>query len=60
MATKCKEKIVGREKTLNSGSGYHVMNNTCIHLRAKGPNIYMYRRGEYTNNPLEKYNNRKG
>jgi hypothetical protein len=38
---------------------YHVMNNTCIHLRAKGPNIYMYRRGEYTKNPLEKYNNRK-
>jgi hypothetical protein len=36
-----------------------VMNNTCIHLRAKGPNIYMYRRGEYIKNPLEKYNNRK-
>jgi hypothetical protein len=23
-----------------------VMNNTCIHLRAKDPNIYMYKRGE--------------
>jgi hypothetical protein len=23
-----------------------VMNSTCIHLRAKGPNIYIYRRGE--------------
>jgi hypothetical protein len=35
------------------------MNNTCIHLSAKGLNIYMYRRGEYTKNPLEKYNNKK-
>jgi hypothetical protein len=30
--------------TLICGSRYHVMNSTCIHLRAKGPNIYMYRR----------------
>jgi hypothetical protein len=31
--------------TLKTSSVYHVMNITCIHLRAKGPNIYMYRRG---------------
>jgi hypothetical protein len=37
-----------------------VMNSTYIHLRVRDPNIYMYRRGEYTKNPLEKYNNRKG
>jgi hypothetical protein len=35
------------------------MNSTCIHMRAGGLNIYMYIRGEYTKNPLEKYNNRK-
>jgi hypothetical protein len=34
------------------------MNSTYIHLRANSQNIYMYM-GEYTNNPLEKYNNRK-
>jgi hypothetical protein len=50
---------VGREKTLISGSVYHVINSTYIHLRVKGSHIYMYRRGEYTKNPLEKYNNRK-
>jgi hypothetical protein len=53
----------GREEkilTLNSGSVYHVRNNTCIHSRANDPNIYIYRRGEYTKNPLEKYNNIKG
>jgi hypothetical protein len=38
---------------------YHVRNNTCIHMRAGGPNIYMYRRGKYIKNPLEEYNNRK-
>jgi hypothetical protein len=37
-----------------------VMNSICIHLIANGLNIYMYRRGEYIKNPLEKYNNRKG
>jgi hypothetical protein len=37
-----------------------VMNSTCIHLRNKGSNIYIYKRGEYIKNPLEKYNNRKG
>jgi hypothetical protein len=36
-----------------------VMNSTCIHLRVRGLNIYMYKRGEYTKNPLKKYNNRK-
>jgi hypothetical protein len=39
---------------------YFVMISTYIYLRAKDPNIYMYRRGEYTKNPLEKYNNREG
>jgi hypothetical protein len=30
--------------TRKTGSIYHVMNNTCINLRTKDPNIYMYRR----------------
>jgi hypothetical protein len=51
--TKCKEKIVGREKTLISGSVYHVMNNTYIHLRTKGSHIYMYRRGRIYKEPPE-------
>jgi hypothetical protein len=42
-------KIVGREReetlTLICDCGYHVMNNTYIHLRVKVPNIYMYKRG---------------
>jgi hypothetical protein len=43
------EKICGkREETLISGYEYHVMNNTCIHLRTGGPNIYMYMKGKYT------------
>jgi hypothetical protein len=41
---KCKEKIMGRGKTLISDSVYHVMNTACIHLRVEGSNIYMYRR----------------
>jgi DNA-binding transcriptional regulator YdaS (Cro superfamily) len=32
---------------------YHVMNNTCIYLRFKGPNIYMYRRGRIYREPLK-------
>jgi hypothetical protein len=28
-----------------------VMNSTCIHLRVKGPNIYMYRRGRKYKEP---------
>jgi hypothetical protein len=28
-----------------------VMNNTCIHLRGKGLNIYMYRRGRIYKEP---------
>jgi hypothetical protein len=47
------------ERTLIFGSVYHVMNSTYIHLRTKDPNIYMYRRGEYIKNPLDKYNNKK-
>jgi hypothetical protein len=56
-----KERRRGEERKPNPnlGSVYHVMNSTCIYLRAKGLNIYMYRRGEYTKNPIEKYNNRK-
>jgi hypothetical protein len=57
---KCKEKIMGREKTLISGSVYYVMNITYIHMRTEDPNIYIYiyiciGRGKYTKNPLEKY-----
>jgi hypothetical protein len=37
--------------TLKTGFVYHVMNNTCIHLRAKGPNIYMYKRGRIYKEP---------
>jgi hypothetical protein len=50
LATKCSTRL-GRSGerettlTLKSGSVYHVMNITCIHLRAKDLNIYMYRRG---------------
>jgi hypothetical protein len=39
---------------------YSIINSTCIHLRVKGPNIYMYSRGRIYKEPLEKYNNRKG
>jgi hypothetical protein len=55
------ERQLGEERKPNHnfGSIYHVMNITCIHLRAKSPNIYMYRRGEYTKTPLKKYNNIK-
>jgi hypothetical protein len=36
------------------GSICHVMNSTCIHLRAKGLNTYMYRRGRiYKESPRE-------
>jgi hypothetical protein len=43
---KCRNR--GEEKitlTLKICSVYHVMNSTCIHLKDKCPNIYMYRRG---------------
>jgi hypothetical protein len=39
--------------TLIFGSIYYVMNNICIHLRAKGLNIYMYRRGRIYKEPPE-------
>jgi hypothetical protein len=35
------------------------MNITCIHLRVKGLNIYMYMMGRIYKEPLKKYNNRK-
>jgi hypothetical protein len=43
----------GGEKklTLVCGFVYHVMNSTCIHLRAEGPNIYLYMRGRIYKEP---------
>jgi hypothetical protein len=49
-----------RTLTLICGSVYHVKNSTCIQLRTKGLNIYMYKRGRIYKEPLEKYNNKKG
>jgi hypothetical protein len=40
-------------QTLKFGSVYHVMNNTCIHLRVRGLNIYMCRRGRIYKEPPE-------
>jgi hypothetical protein len=54
-----KKKILGGKETLISSSVYHVTNDTCMHLRHKGSNIYMYRRGRIYKEPHEKYNNRK-
>jgi hypothetical protein len=48
-----------RTLTLICGFVYHVINITYIHMRARGPDVYIVQEGEYTNNPLEKYNNRK-
>jgi hypothetical protein len=45
--------------TLKTGSVYHVINSTCIHLKVKSPNIYMYRRGRICKKSPKKYNNRK-
>jgi hypothetical protein len=62
-ATKCKEKLWEEKEetlTLICGSGYHVMNSTCIHLRVRARICTCIGGGEYTKNPLEKYNNRKG
>jgi hypothetical protein len=36
-----------------------VINSTYIYLRDRGSYIYICTGGEYTKNPLEKYNNRK-
>jgi hypothetical protein len=49
-----------RTLTLICGSVYHVKNSTCIQLRTKDLNIYMYKRGRIYKEPLEKYNNKKG
>jgi hypothetical protein len=40
------QRRLGEERKTNPNFGfvYHVMNNTCIYLRAKRLNIYMYRR----------------
>jgi hypothetical protein len=35
----------------NFGSVCYIMNNTCIHLRVKGLNIYMYMRGRIYKEP---------
>jgi hypothetical protein len=40
--------------TLLFGYVYHIMNNTCIHMRTGWLNIYMYRRREIYREPLEK------
>jgi hypothetical protein len=37
--------------TLVFGSVYHVMNSTCIDMRALGLNIYMYKRGKIYEEP---------
>jgi hypothetical protein len=51
--------IVKRTLTLKISSIYHSMNNTCIYLKDKSLNIYIYRRREYKKNFLKKYNNKK-
>jgi hypothetical protein len=40
-----------RTLTLKSGFVYYAMNNTCIHLRVEGSDIYMYRRGRIYKEP---------
>jgi hypothetical protein len=35
-----------RTLTLKIGSVYHVSNSTCIYLRIRGLNIYMYMKGK--------------
>jgi hypothetical protein len=48
-------RLLGEERKHipSCGSINHVMNSTCIHLRAKGPNIYMYRRERTYKEPPE-------
>jgi hypothetical protein len=50
---------LGREN-LNSWLCYQVMNSTCIHMRAGGPNICMYMKGKIYKEPPKEYNNGKG
>jgi hypothetical protein len=45
--------------TLIFYSNYHIMNNTCIDMRALDLNICIYKKGKYTKNPLDKGINRK-
>jgi hypothetical protein len=45
--------------TLKFDSVYHVMNITCIHLRIKRLNIYMYISETIYKELLKKYNNTK-
>jgi hypothetical protein len=47
------ERRLGEERKLNPnfGSVYHVINNTCIHLSAKDPYIFMYRKGRIYKEP---------
>jgi hypothetical protein len=49
---KCMESW-GSEKNPNPkiGSAYHVMYNTCIHMKVEDPNIYMYKRGRIYKEP---------
>jgi hypothetical protein len=52
--TKCKvKKNHGREESLIFGFIYHVMNSTCIHLRTRGLNIYMYMKEKIYKEPYE-------
>jgi hypothetical protein len=52
----------GKERTLTLkiDSVYHVRNSICIHMRVKGPNIYVHiQEGRIYKEPLKKYNNKK-
>jgi hypothetical protein len=47
------EKNRGKRETLISDSVYHIINNICIHLRTKRPNIYIYIRRIIYKKPLK-------
>jgi hypothetical protein len=53
---KCNESLWERKTNLilKTSSDYHVMNSTCIHLKAKVMNIYMYMRARIYKEPPEK------
>jgi hypothetical protein len=50
-----KPMIMARRKNRNS----KIWLCTCIHMRVRGSNIYIYRRGRIYKEPLDKDNNRK-
>jgi hypothetical protein len=43
-----------RTRTLICGSGYHIMNNACIHQMTGDPNIYTYMKEKIYKEPYEK------